>query len=179
VLVGGLPGTGKSTVAAAVADRMGYALLSSDDRRHQLEPGGGRGDGYGAGLYRPEMTASTYTALLSQAGRALAFGEHVIIDASWTDARWRRKAAETAVRGDARLVELMCVAPASIATARIHQRRAVSGALSDATPAIAQQMEADADPWPSARRVDTTSTVDDAVAAALSEVDPYGRGKGL
>ncbi|MBO0728967.1 MAG: AAA family ATPase [Acidimicrobiaceae bacterium] len=170
VLVGGLPGTGKSTLAAALADRLGYAVLSTDELRHQLEPGGG-GDGYRTGLYRPEVTAATYRALLDQAGRALAMGELVILDASWSDARWRRQAAETAAHRDATLVELVCEVPAPIAEERIRLRRAAGAGASDATAAIARRMAADADPWPTAHRVETAGPVDDAVAAAMDLVD--------
>ena len=42
VLVGGLPGTGKSALAGAVADRLGLAVLSSDRIRKELA-GGRRG----------------------------------------------------------------------------------------------------------------------------------------
>jgi hypothetical protein len=36
VIVGGLPGTGKSTLSAAVAGRLGFAVLSSDQIRKEL-----------------------------------------------------------------------------------------------------------------------------------------------
>ena len=36
VLVGGLPGTGKTTLAGALADRLGFTVLSSDRIRKEL-----------------------------------------------------------------------------------------------------------------------------------------------
>jgi hypothetical protein len=71
VLVGGLPGTGKTTTATALADRLGWALLSSDELRHQIgspQPGP---SGYIQGLYRPEVTSAVYRCLLDQANRCL------------------------------------------------------------------------------------------------------------
>src|SRR5262249_23612933 len=41
VLVGGLPGTGKTTTASRLADRLGWTLLSSDELRHQISPSPG------------------------------------------------------------------------------------------------------------------------------------------
>ena len=100
VLVGGLPGTGKTTLAGGLADRLGWVPLSSDELRHQLGTGMASGAGYRQGIYRPETTAAVYARLLDQAGDCLALGESVIIDASWTDDRWRRQAAAVAQRAE-------------------------------------------------------------------------------
>jgi len=55
VLVGGLPGTGKTTVGTALADATGWSLLRSDEVRRNL----GRNLGpaaYPAGAYSDEST---------------------------------------------------------------------------------------------------------------------------
>ena len=54
VLVGGAPGTGKSTVAAELADRLGLVLLGSDRVRKELaglDPATPAGSTYGTGIY--------------------------------------------------------------------------------------------------------------------------------
>src|SRR5207248_8267537 len=99
VLVGGLPGTGKSTLAASLADANGWSVLRTDEIRKDIA---GLGHGvpapaaFGEQLYGPEMTASTYRTLLERAGTALEHGETVILDASWSDRRQRAAAAELA-----------------------------------------------------------------------------------
>lgn len=170
VLVGGLPGTGKSTVAGGLADRLGATLLSSDRVRKEiagLDPATSAAAGYRAGLYRPEHTSATYDALLHRAGELLARGESVVLDASWTAADHRDAAAALAARAVVPVTALRCDAPRAIADERIRRRR---GSASDATPLVAAVMSADADPWPEATVVDTAGAVEDAVTAALAAV---------
>ena len=173
VLVGGLPGTGKTTTANGLADRLGWTLLGSDELRHQLEPPSGPGvSGYREGLYRPEITAAVYRGLLDQTGRCLENGENVIVDASWTDSRWRQEAAAVANRHEAVLVEIECVAPSEVAERRIQNRSQDGVGLSDATPAIARHMAADANPWPTAHQLWCASGPQRALCSALTMACP-------
>jgi hypothetical protein len=172
VLVGGLPGAGKTTTAANLADRLDWALLSSDELRHQISQTHSSAVEYRQGAYAPAMTSVVYRDLLDQAGQCLRMGESVIIDASWTDARWRQQAASLAAQHEAALVEILCVAPSAVTATRIRGRLAAGGGVSEATPAIARQMAADADPWPTARRVDTTAGSETALHAALAAAYP-------
>jgi aminoglycoside phosphotransferase family enzyme/predicted kinase len=99
VLVGGLPGTGKSTVSDALAGELGMVVLSSDRVRkelHGLAPHQSAAAPYQQGLYSPAATERTYTELLARAGRCLVQGESVVLDASWTQATHRAAAAELA-----------------------------------------------------------------------------------
>ena len=69
-VVGGSPGTGKTTVAAAVADAFGAVLLSSDELRKDLagvERTQHGSDDLGRGLYAPERVDQVYRVLLEEA----------------------------------------------------------------------------------------------------------------
>jgi predicted kinase len=170
VLVGGLPGTGKSTVAGGLADRLGATLLSTDRVRKEiagLDPAANAAADYRTGLYRAEHTAATYEEILRRAEDLLGRGESVVLDASWTAAAHREAAAALAARAAVPLTALRCEAPREVADDRIRRRR---GSASDATPLVAAVMSADADPWPEATVVDTAGTVDEATAAALAAV---------
>lgn len=170
VLVGGLPGTGKTTVAGGLADRLGGVLVSSDRVRKELaglDPTDSAAADYRAGLYRPEHIDATYAALLHRAEELLERGETVVLDASWTDARHREQAAGVAARTSSALVALRCDAPRALADTRIRARRR---SVSDATPLVAAVMSADADPWPESTTVDTSGASADSVAAALATV---------
>lgn len=159
-LVGGLPGTGKSTVAAAIADRRGAVLLSSDRIRKEiagLDPAAGAAAGFREGLYSAEVTERLYAELLRRAEALLARGESVVLDASWTSERHRAAAAALAARSCGDLVALECRVPSAVAAQRIQGRGATA---SDATVEVAAAMAAVADPWPWATAVDTASALD-------------------
>jgi hypothetical protein len=169
VLVGGLPGTGKSTLAAAIADQQGWMMLRSDEIRTELlgarQDGGA--DAFRQGRYRPEITDRVYGTMLEQAAAGLRLGEPVILDASWTDRRRREAAAEVARTTDSELIELCCEAPVALAAQRIERRREQGGDPSEATPAVAEAMAATADHWPGAVAIDTSGTPEASVAHAM------------
>jgi aminoglycoside phosphotransferase family enzyme/predicted kinase len=173
VLVGGLPGRGKTTIASGLADRLGWALLSSDETRHHLGGDESGGSGFREGLYAPAVTDKTYSTLLDEAGRCLALGQHVIVDATWTDRRWRALAADLADRYRSVLVEIECRAPDDLAAARIQGRLARRTGLSDATPEVARLMAAKSAPWPTARPIDTVGDAGAAVERAVNIAYPW------
>jgi predicted kinase len=167
-LVGGLPGTGKSTIAGGLADRCGAVLLSSDRTRKELaglDPSESATAGFREGLYSTDQTEALYRHLLHRAEGLLAQGESVVLDASWTARHHRAAAAALAARSSSDLVALECRAPAQVAAQRIRERGATA---SDATAAVAAAMAATADPWPDATVVDTTAAVDHCLADATA-----------
>ena len=171
VAVGGLPGTGKSTLAAGIADAKGWSVLRSDEVRKDVVGLGHAeraGSAFGEGIYRPELTEASYRALLERAHQALSLGEPVVLDASWTDARWREAVADLARETTSDFVELRCVAPAELAATRMERRARAGGDASDATPAVAAAMASVTDPWPSAVDIDTSGTSERSLEQALA-----------
>ncbi|HLN68262.1 MAG TPA: AAA family ATPase [Streptosporangiaceae bacterium] len=157
VVVGGLPGTGKSALAAAVAGRLGFTVLNSDRIRKELAGLPAQTSArrpYGSGLYTAGWTERTYAELLHRAAVLLARGESVIADASFISAPQRAAAAAAAAGVSADLVQLRCTASRELAARRMSAR--ASGA-SDADQAVAAEMEAVAEPWPDASVIDTGS----------------------
>ncbi|MEU8617828.1 AAA family ATPase [Streptomyces sp. NPDC048623] len=175
-LVGGLPGSGKSTLSGALADRLGVTLLSSDRLRKELagipadQPAPAP---YGEGLYTPEWTDRTYAALLARASALLSRGESVVLDATWSHARQREAAARVAERTSADLVALRCRVPDEMTAARLEARTA---GPSDAGPDVALAMADREPPWAEAVAIDTSGSLEAAVTRALSLVRPYGTG---
>lgn len=171
ILVGGLPGTGKSSLAGALGHGLGAAVLRSDEVRKEqagLPTNQPAPAPYEAGLYTPEATAATYETLLEWAAVALGMGETVVLDASWSSAAWRARARAAGAAASAEVVELRCDAPPDVAAARMAHRAAKGRDPSDATPMIAAQMAAHADPWPEATTIATTADRANTLAAALS-----------
>lgn len=172
-LVGGLPGSGKSTLSGALADRLGVTLLSSDRLRKELAgipAEQSAAAGYGEGLYSPEWTNKTYAALLDRASTLLSRGESVVLDATWTDAGQREAALRMAERTHADLVALHCRVPGETTAARLTTR---APGASDAGLDVATAMAATEPPWPEAVRVDTSGSLESAVVQALAAIRPH------
>lgn len=169
VLVGGPVGTGKSTLATQLAERHDLVLLRTDEIRKDIAGVGhdtSMAAAPGQGPYRPERVAAVYAEAVRRAGRLMALGESVVLDASWSDAGERAAARAAAHAAGARTVELCCHAPEDVAEARVTERMRRGGAVSDADIAVARSMRRAFAPWPEAHVVDTTGAVDDARAAA-------------
>jgi aminoglycoside phosphotransferase family enzyme/predicted kinase len=178
VLVGGAPGTGKSTLAAALADRYGWSLLRSDEVRKDmagLPHLRSAAAAYGQGLYTPARVNATYRELLRRARALLELGESVVIDASWSRRPWRHDAAEVASVTAGDLVEIICQAPVEVARARIEARRGASRDPSDASPGVAATLAGAFEAWPSAAPIDTTGQPQLSVDQAAAALDSAGR----
>jgi predicted kinase len=175
VLVGGLPGTGKTTLALGLGERTGWPVFRSDVVRKELlgiDPSTRLAAPYAEGIYRPEHTDATYRELLARARHRLERGDSVILDASWTDPARRDQAAAVAHATLSDLVALRCDAPVAVAAHRLRHRAA--GEASDATPAIAEAMAAAAPKWDDAVVVDTTTAIEASASAALEAIGPFG-----
>jgi predicted kinase len=172
-LVGGLPASGKSTLAAKLADRLGWALLRSDEIRKDLAglahdtPAAAAP---GEGLYRPELVESAYTEMLRRARLALERGVSVILDATWREERLREAARGLAEASCADLIEMQCVAPRALLRRRLTSRTLRTAMPSDATLEVLDRM--DFEPWPRATEVDTSIRPLQSLAAAAALAAP-------
>ncbi len=125
LLVGGVMGTGKSTLAAALQGELGWALCSSDSTRKRLaglqatQP---QAADFGEGLYSHEWTAHTYQVLLEEADEALASGRSVLLDASFARRADRQAVVQLATRYRARAIFAECVCPREVALERLARR---------------------------------------------------------
>jgi hypothetical protein len=156
VAIGGLSGSGKSTIAQALAPELGAApgaiVLRSDiarKRRFGLSPT----DRLRPDAYHDAVTQAVYDQLAMRALTLLRAGRSVIVDATF-QAPARRAAIEViAARAGVPFTGLWLEAPAAVLRARIAAR---TGDPSDATPAVLERQLA-ADPGPSTwQAVDAT-----------------------
>jgi uncharacterized protein len=171
VLVGGSPGTGKSTLAAGVATAIGAEVLRSDEVRKELvgtSSAARTGSAIDGGPYSAGWTERTYAELLARAEALLRHGQTVVLDATWASGSHRDAARSCAARGGAEIVELRCVVALATARARADARARAGCDPSDADGAIAAEIAGRFEPWPEAVEVSTATSVASSVHAALA-----------
>lgn len=179
LLIGGLPGTGKSTLSKKLADSAGFEIIRTDVVRKELAgaPDLDRASQpFGQGLYSPAWTEKTYGECLRRAEAMLFDGKRIIVDASFMEDKRRRTFLESAAQLGVPTVFLACKASPEVVRARLGHRHHDA---SDADWAIYQQA---ARRWedlsPGARRtgglVETGGAIELAQAQALASLRREG-----
>jgi predicted kinase len=136
--IGGLSGTGKSTLARALAPEIGAApgalVLRSDEIRKRLA-GVPPEQRLPPGAYTEAASEAVFATMAAQARQAIAGGHAVIADATFmTEARRSQIAAAA---GDAPFLGIWLEAPADLLLARVAAR---TGDASDADVTVLRGM---------------------------------------
>jgi predicted kinase len=132
VLLGGLPGTGKSTLATVLAERVNFEIVRSDVVRKELAGTASVRQSsflFEEGIYTPEWTECTYAECLRRAEEMLFAGKRVLVDATFREDKNRRMFLESALRWAVPGILLLCRADPDIVRQRLEGRR---GDASDA-----------------------------------------------
>jgi len=119
VVVCGLPGVGKTTVAERIADHLDGEIVRTDVIRKEL---------FDDPTYGDAETEAVYAELIDRARDRVAGGDAVVLDATFADARFRadaRRAGERVADGFA-LVEVAC--DERVVERRIERRDGISDA---------------------------------------------------
>ena len=99
VLMCGLPGSGKSTIARGVAAPLNALVHRSDVQRKSLSPTPASRpspEGFSQGLYSPEKLQRTYEVLLQSTVFDLKRGQSVVVDATFSKRARREEFIEAA-----------------------------------------------------------------------------------
>jgi aminoglycoside phosphotransferase family enzyme/predicted kinase len=135
VVVCGLSGTGKSTVARMVGEITGFAAVRSDAVRKDLAgvPRFAHPEGAAAeSLYDAETTRATYEELRRRARSTLRAGYGVVLDATFRDPDECRRVVELAGDENVPVSFLECRASSPEVLRRLRARRAAVNEESDA-----------------------------------------------
>ncbi|MBL9084432.1 MAG: AAA family ATPase [Planctomycetales bacterium] len=140
----GLSGTGKSTVAAALAELLGIEQLRTDAIRRELFGASDGSQSFGGGNYQPAQKRQVYKELLRRARQALSRGMSIVADGAFLEADALQQARDAATAADAELLVVECRCPIDTAKARIAARLAEGRDPSEARPEIVDQQAATA-----------------------------------
>ncbi|MFT5686158.1 MAG: putative kinase [Myxococcota bacterium] len=164
IILGGLPGSGKTTLARLLAARLGALHLRIDTIEQAIR---------GSWLSPADVGDSGYRVGYALAGDSLRLGLSVIADSvnplPVTRADWR----ETGMRAGAEVVqiEVVCSDPA-LHRARIEARHSDIPGL--VMPTWADVLARDYRPWTADLTVDTTQPIEACMARILSHLTPQG-----
>jgi predicted kinase len=180
VLVGGLPGTGKSTLARGLAGSAGFTVIRSDLVRKELAGNSAEESvpsAIGQGIYTPEWNDRTYAECLRRAEAALFEGRRVLVDASFTAEARRRLFLDAAVRWGVPGILIVCQADPALIEERLRNRR---DDASDADWSVHQQAAAEWEPLgPETQTQTWTVVTDENPDAARAQALAALRARGL
>lgn len=135
VITHGVSGSGKSTVAAALAESLGAILIRSDVERKRLygfRAGARTRTGLGKGIYSPQATRLTYERLSLLAASAADFLWPVIIDATFLLRAERDRVQQLALGLRLPFLILDCSAPDTVLRQRVAARDQQAETISEA-----------------------------------------------
>jgi aminoglycoside phosphotransferase family enzyme/predicted kinase len=177
VLMHGLSGSGKTTVAQSLLESLGAIRVRSDVERkrlHGLDPLARTAQALGDGLYGSAATQRTYDRLAAVARAIVDAGFTAIVDAASLRRRDREAARALARALDVPFVVATCTAPEEVLRQRVTARERAGADASEATAAVLDLQLATQEPLDADERGDAvvfdTAAGPDALAATVREI---------
>jgi hypothetical protein len=149
VVVFGLMGTGKTTLARALGETLGWPVVHSDAVRKTLAgltPTTPTPSAFGQGIYDADFSRRTYEEMLNQAQAHLAAGQNVILDGSYKRASERDLVQQLAQEQGAAAIFLYCACPQEVVLQRLDIRAQDPQSISDGREEILEAQARDFDP---------------------------------
>lgn len=130
IIICGLPGTGKTTLANELAPEISAVVLSSDRIRKEIFP---------KPTYSRDERRLVYKIMILLAKYLHGKGINCILDATFNLERSRVEVMEKIGISKQEIQIIECVCPTAVATLRLCLRK---GDFSDATPSVYRKMQA-------------------------------------
>jgi len=149
LLVGGLSGTGKTTLATDLAELLGCELLRTDIIRQELFPTLGPPASFGSGNYTVEMRSRVYDEMLRRARALQVDGVSTVLDGTFSMAQPVEAAQQLAAESKTTFLAIQCHCRPETARQRIAHRQTAGSDVSEARPEFHEQQHAVQQRWPS------------------------------
>lgn len=132
ILLCGLTGSGKTTLARELSQRLDLQVFSSDAIRKALTGRPGREIApMNAGIYQQPMTEKTYGKIVREAEKQILCGRGAILDATFAQRANREKVTRMAAKHNVPVFLVHCFATDATIKNRLAQREAEGRDLSD------------------------------------------------
>jgi aminoglycoside phosphotransferase family enzyme/predicted kinase len=151
IVICGLPGTGKSTIARAVARRLSAECLNSDVVRKKLFP---------KPSYSEEEKLAVYRQMAQEAQALLKQGKNAVLDATFSRNEYVRLAKEAAHKAGAECRMVLCTLSDAEVRKRIEKREK---GPSDADFAVYLKVKAQSEPVEGALVLDASKPINEIV----------------
>jgi predicted kinase len=132
-VVCGMIASGKSTISEQLAEKFDIRVLRSDVIRKELfnlTPTDPMDVDFQHGIYSEHATSLTYGKLLRLAQEEIERGASVILDATFSNRRWRHEALRLAENMDANVIFVECTAMEATLKERL-KKRSLETSVSD------------------------------------------------
>ncbi len=147
LVVGGVVGTGKSTLAKRLAGELDAVWLRTDEiRRKEFARFRRPGRGFSQGLYAPWISRRVYQRLIRRAEEWVRQNRSVVCDGTFLKAQGRQALKAVAEQQGARFHFFECVAPREVAMRRITRRLGTGVDLSEARPELVDRFRSSYEP---------------------------------
>jgi len=169
--VGGLAGTGKTTLAVALAEALGAELLRTDVLRKELFGAGPHAAPADGGVYRREARERVYAELHRRVAELHAERISAVLDGTFSTLDLLRQAQQSTTNPRGSFLAVECVCRPEIAHERINRRLTEGRDASDAGPEIYEIQRKRWDAWPAdvpQVRVNTELPLDEQVYCVLA-----------
>jgi uncharacterized protein len=177
ILVGGAPGTGKTTLANVIGDALRLPVLHTDEVRKELA-GLSATDRERApvdeGIYSPVWDTRTYDEICRRARVRLCRGVSVVLDASWSEPERRDTAAKLATATASEVRAFRCSVAPAVAAARATARALADEDASDVSGSLASALAARFVDWPEATVIDTEAAPEVVAASVIAALQEPG-----
>jgi aminoglycoside phosphotransferase family enzyme/predicted kinase len=173
VVVGGIAGTGKTTLARALADAFGAEHLRTDAVRREMFGGKPHAAEIDEGIYDQEGRGRVYDDLFRRAATLHSDRISAVLDGTFSTAKLLRQAKALASDPRSIWLAIECVCPAELARQRIRHRLSLGRDPSDARPEVHEVQQQRWEPWPSDVthiRVDTTQPLQEQVQQVVVQL---------
>lgn len=173
--VGGLSGTGKTTLATALAEALGAELLRTDTIRQELFGTGLHTSAMDSGIYRREARERVYDEMYRRAAALNGDRISAVLDGTFSTLDLLGKAQKVAVSPRSVFLAIECVCRPEVAHQRISQRVAKGRDESDARPEIHDLQRERWETWSAditQVRIDTEQPLNKQVEQVIAALTP-------